>query len=399
MRKSLGLVAFLVMFSSVSLAATENPSRIKQVENLLRKKLPNLHFDKVEPSPIKGLYEVHAGSNIIYVDPQVEHLVFGAIYNLQGKNLTDEKRKQLFRQLADEMAKTFPVRSAVHVAGSKKPTVFLVADPDCPYSRGLLKFLLSRNVDFFVIFADMHRNSYPHILYILSSKDKRKAIEEVVSGKLDDEADVQRILKDASETDKKEVGDLLNEWKQWMGKYSIRGVPFAVIPGNQQVVQGFRREVFESLYPFDISKLNLSDAPVIVGSGSGKKIVAVTDPTCPFCKRACNALRHLAKEGKATFYVYLFPIHGDFSMKYIADIMNAPKEKRALLLEKFFEGKASPSGKPMTPEAKKEFQKQLQVINKLGVTGTPTFFSYPDGKKIVGANVRAIENLVKGGNK
>lgn len=397
MRKSLGLVALLVMFSSVSLAGSGDSSQVKQVESLLRKKLPNLRFDRIEPSPIKGLYEIHAGSNIIYVDPQVEHLVFGAIYNLQGKNLTDEKKKQLFRHLADEMARTFPVRSAVHIVGSKKPTVFLVADPDCPYSRELLKFLLGRNVDFFVIFADMHRNSYPHILYILSSKDKRKAIEEVVSGKLDGEADVQKVLKSASEANKEETKHLLGKWNRWMRKYSIRGVPFAVIPGNQQVVQGFRREVFESLYPFDISKLNLSDAPVIVGSGSGKKIVAVTDPTCPFCKRACNALRHLAKEGKATFYVYLFPIHGDFSMKYIADIMNAPKKERALLLEKFFEGKASPSGKPMTPEAEKEFQKQLQVINKLGVTGTPTFFSWPDGKKIVGANVRAVENLVKGG--
>lgn len=399
MRKPLGLVAFLVMFSSISLAGSGDPSQVKQVESLLRKKLPNLRFDRVEPSPIKGLYEIHAGSNIIYVDPQVEHLVFGAIYNLQGKNLTDEKKKQLFRQLADEMARTFPVRSAVHIVGSKKPTVFLVADPDCPYSRELLKFLLGRNVDFFVVFADMHRNSYPHILYILSSKDKRKAIEEVVSGKLDDEADVQKVLKSASEANKEETKRLLGKWNQWMRKYSIRGVPFAVIPRNQQVVQGFRREVFESLYPFDISKLSLSDAPVIVGSGSGKKIVVVTDPTCPFCKRACNALRHLTKEGKATFYVYLFPIHGDFSMRYIADIMNAPKEERALLLERFFEGKASPSGEPMTPEAEKEFQKQLQVINRLGVTGTPTFFSWPDGKKIVGANVRAVENLVKGGNK
>jgi len=394
-RKSLGLIAFLVMFSSVSLAGSGDSSQVKQVENLLRKKLPNLHFDRVEPSPIKGLYEIHAGSNIIYVDPQVEHLVFGAIYNLQGKNLTDEKKKQLFRQLADEMARTFPVRSAVHIVGSKKPTVFLVADPDCPYSRELLKFLLSRNVDFFVIFADMHRNSYPHILYILSSKDKRKAVEEVVSGKLDDEADVQKVLKGASDKDKGNAKRLLDEWNQWMRKYSIRGVPFAVIPRNQQVVQGFRREVFESLYPFDISKLNLSDAPVIVGSGSGKKIVVVTDPTCPFCKRACNALRHLAKEGKATFYVYLFPIHGDFSMKYIADIMNAPKKERASLLERFFEGKVSPSGNSMTPEAEKEFQKQLQVINKLGVTGTPTFFSWPDGKKVVGANVKAVERMIE----
>ncbi len=396
MRKSLGIAAFLIMFSSVSLAGSGDSSQVKQVESLLRKKLPNLHFDRVEPSPIKGLYEIHAGSNIIYVDPQVEHLVFGAIYNLQGKNLTDEKKKQLFRQLADEMVRTFPVRSAVHIVGSKKPTVFLVADPDCPYSRELLKFLLSRNVDFFVIFADMHRNSYPHVLHILSSKDKRKAIEEVVSGKLDDEANVQKVLKSASEANKEETKRLLGKWNQWMRKYSIRGVPFSVIPRNQQVVQGFRREVFESLYPFDISKLNLSDAPVIVGSGSGKKIVVVTDPTCPFCKRACNALRHLAKEGKATFYVYLFPIHGDFSMKYIADIMNAPKKERAPLLERFFEGEASPSGKPMTTEAEKEFQKQLQVINKLGVTGTPTFFSWPDGEKIVGANVKAVERMIEG---
>ena len=393
MRKTL-LALTLFVFASPVLA---KDSDVARVEKLVRQRFPNLQFQEIEKSPVKGLYEIHAGTNIIYVDEPVKHLIFGAIYDANGRNLTDEKRQQLYREMARKLTKTFPVKTALHIKG-KKPTVFLITDPDCPYCRRELRELLDKNADMYVVFVADHRYSYPHVVYILTAKDKRKALEEVISGKLDDDMKVQDILRNVRGADKDRIDSLLAEWDKWAKKNGINSVPAMIVPSKSFYVEGYRPEVISQLYPVDLKKIHaLEKAPVVVGTGKGRKIVVVTDPTCPFCSLACNKLRHYAEEGKATFYVYFLPIHGQVSYNAIADIMNAPKSERPKILEEFFEKKRQPSGKPMSPEAEKQFQEEMKIVNQLGVTGTPTFFDYETGKKIVGANLPAVEKLIKGG--
>jgi len=359
---------------------------ISDVKRLLKERFPKLTFQKVERAPVKGLYEIHAGTNVIYTDRNVEHLIFGEIYTVGGKNLTAERRRRLFKELVAEISKDFP-KDAIHIAG-KGPSVLLVVDPDCPYCRRLLSYLLDKGADLHIILFGFHQESFPHAVYLLRAEDKKKALREIVSGKLDGKG--KEILTSLTEQDRKEVEEKLRGWRNWVNKYDIRGVPFAVVPSKQMVVQGANLRLFDKIFPIDFSQIDLTKAPVVVGNGSGKKVVVVTDPTCPFCRKACNTLRHFAEEGKATFYVFFFPVHGETSIRYISDILNADKKDRPELLKEFFEGKRKPSGKPMNPQAKKEFQEQLQVINKLGVTATPTFI-FEDGAKVEGARITQIE--------
>lgn len=393
MRKTL-LALTLLVFASPVFA---KDSDIARIEKLVRQKFPNLHFQEIEKSPVEGLYEIHAGTNIIYVDRPVEHLIFGAIYDPNGRNLTDEKRQELYRKMAQELSKTFPTRTALHIKG-RKPTVFLITDPDCPYCRRELRELLDKNADIYVIFVADHRYSYPHVIYILTAKDKRKALGEVISGKLDDDAKVQDILRNVKGADKDRIDSLLAEWDKWAKEHGVSSVPAMIVPSKLFYVEGYRPEVISQLYPVDLKKIHaLEKAPVVVGNGKGRKIVVVTDPTCPFCALACNKLRHYAKEGKATFYVYFLPIHGQASYNAITDVMNAPKNERPKILAEFFEKKRQSSGKPMSPEAEKQFQEEMKIVNQLGVTGTPTFFDYETGRRIVGANLPAVEKLIEGG--
>jgi len=397
MRRALLVVLTVLAASSPVLAGKDK--ELSKIESLIHQRFPNLEFQEVTKSPVPGLYEIHAGTNVIYVDKPVEHLIFGAIYDTNGRNLTDETRQELYRKMAQRLSRTFPSKTALHIKG-KKPTVFLVTDPDCPYCRRELSELLSKGADLYVIFVTGHRYSYPHAVYVLTAKDKRKALEDVISGKLDDDAKVQEIFRKLKGKDKDRVDALLSEWDKWARKNGINSVPAIIVPSRNFYVEGYRPEVISQLYPVNLKEIKaLEKAPVVVGSGKGRKIVVVTDPTCPFCALACNKLRHYAKEGKATFYVYFLPIHGQASYNAIADILNAPKNKRAKILAEFFEHKRQASGKPMTPEANKEFQEEMKVVNQLGVTGTPTFFDYETGKKIVGARIPEVEKLINGGKK
>jgi thiol:disulfide interchange protein DsbC len=382
------LLALSVCFLSTTALADD----VEDVAKLLKEKFPKLQFEKVERAPVSGLYEIHAGANIIYTDRNVEHLIFGEIYDVKGKNLTADKRRALFKELVLRMSKEFP-KDAIHIPGKRKPTVFLVVDTDCPYSRRELQYLLSKNVDIFLIFYGFHRESFAHATYVLNSRDKKGALQEVISGKLDGKG--QELLKKIPEEKRKELGQRLSAWEKWCRKYGINGVPFAIVPERQLVVQGARIDQLDKLFPLDFSQIDLSKAAVVVGNGKGTKVVVVTDPTCPFCRKACNELRHYAKEGKATFYVYFLPVHGNKSMQYIADIMNAPKEKRAEILEKIFTGKWKPTGKPFSPQARAEFEENLKVVNLIGATATPTFV-FPDGNRIAGARINLIAKLIEG---
>ena len=392
MRGFLFALSLLLLSASAQAGAPNKADRIKE---LLHEKLPNLQFSEVLPSPVKGLYEVHAGRNVLYVDSDVSHIVIGEIYDLNGRNLTAETRKKLFKEFALRLSKDFPTGTAIHFKG-KKPTVFVVADPDCPFCRRTLDFLLQKGADVYVIFVGMHPESYPHSLYVLSSKDKKKALQEVISGKLDGKG--EEILKKVPDKEREKLTSLLDSWKKWSEKYSINGVPFVIVPSRQMVIQGAQLDVLNRLYPIDFSKIDLSRAPVVVGKGTGKKVVVITDPTCPFCRKACNTLRHYADEGKATFYVFFLPVHGNVSMKFLADIFNSDKSERPEILKEIFLGKWSPSGKPMNPKAEREFRKQLEIVNELGVSATPTFI-FPNGEKVEGADIRRLEKLIKGDEK
>jgi thiol:disulfide interchange protein DsbC len=384
MRKTLLALSVCFLASSAFAGDTD------EVAKLLHQKFPRLHFQKVEKSPVKGLYEIHAGTNIIYTDRNVDHLIFGEIYDVKGRDLTAEKRQLLFKQLVAKMSEDFP-KNAIHIKG-KKPSLFLIVDPDCPFSRQVLRYLLSKDADMHLIFFGFHKGSYPHALYILSSRDKKKALEEVINGRLDGDKNEKEILKKYA-ANRKKVDAELKGWREFVQKYGVRGVPFVLVPSKQLVVQGARMDLLGRIFPVDFSKIDLSKAPVVVGHG-GKKVVVVTDPTCPFCRRMCNALRHYAKEGKVTFYVFFLPVHGQKSMDYIADILDAPKSKRPELLEKIFEGKFKTDHKPFSPQAQKEFREELEVVRQLGVSGTPTFI-FPDGTKIVGARLKEVERKIE----
>jgi protein-disulfide isomerase len=266
--------------------------------------------------------------------------------------------------------------------------LYLITDPDCPYCN--------RSKETVKMFADKNGITVKLVFFPLPFHKgaDRKAESFICKGKsFEDYLNGSYGSKSCEEGQKK-----IRKMLILAREAGIRGTP-TFITENGKVITGFReRELARALgieHKVDVSKIDLSKA-IQVGNGKGKKIIVVTDPTCPFCKRACNALRHYAEEGKATFYVYFLPVHGEASKRAIEFIFSQPKETRAEVLAKIFEGKLRvPASFKPGVQAENFFKDNLKETQKIGAMATPTFV-LPDGNVIEGADIKVIEKFIGG---
>ena len=217
MKKALRAVVMIIMLSSVCFAADGD----KDVSEKLSKTYPQLRITSVSPSPLQGLYEVVTGDNIIYYHPETDLFFFGEIITKEGKSLTGEKVATL---MAAKM-KEIDITQALKI-GTGKHSVIEFTDPDCPYCRMASNYLQGKDVTRHIFFypLPMHPKAEDKARYILCSKDKQKAYEEVMSGELDN----KEIAVCSDET----VQTLLDEHKKAARTVGVQGTPTLVVNGT-----------------------------------------------------------------------------------------------------------------------------------------------------------------------
>ncbi len=215
-------------------AAGETPSA-DSVREALKKGFPHLQAASISETAIKGLYEIEAGSNIIYFYPEKDLLVFGEIWTKDGTNITAEKKNRL----AAAQLKDMPLDKAVRI-GKGKNTIIEFTDPDCPYCRKASAFLKERDDVTRYVFLfplPIHKDAEAHARYVLCAADKGKALEEVMSCQLDGKA--------VSVCPDNKADALLREHKDLGTKLGVRGTPAFWI--NGQYVAGANIPAIESL--------------------------------------------------------------------------------------------------------------------------------------------------------
>ncbi|MEJ5338726.1 MAG: DsbC family protein [Aquificaceae bacterium] len=104
---------------------------------------------------------------------------------------------------------------------------------------------------------------------------------------------------------------------------------------------------------------------VRLGEGS-KYVYFITDPDCPFCKRSNPVVEEWAKKNNVQVRLIFFPlpIHPEAFGKAVAVICDKKGFKE------YAEGYTSQN---QCEEGKKAVQSNLELMNKLGIGGTPTF--------------------------
>jgi thiol:disulfide interchange protein DsbC len=127
---------------------------------------------------------------------------------------------------------------------------------------------------------------------------------------------------------------------------------------------------------------------VKVGKGA-KTVIEFTDPDCPYCRRASEALKNRTD---ITRYVFLTPLAHPQAVTKVYYILSAADQEKAY--HEMMDGKPLPEGtKEYSPEVKAKAEEYMNLARSLAIEGTPTFFI--GGQQVVGADMQKIENLLK----
>ncbi|KAF1023097.1 MAG: putative thiol:disulfide interchange protein DsbC [Paracidovorax wautersii] len=131
LRQRLQWLAVSLVLLAAAGSATAQEAAIRKA---LPARLPSLPaIDEVRETPVKGLYEVRIGTDLLYTDASGSYLIQGEMMDLQTKsNLTKERIAAL---TAIDVAK-LPLQDAfVTRRGKGERQLVVFADPNCGYCK------------------------------------------------------------------------------------------------------------------------------------------------------------------------------------------------------------------------------------------------------------------------
>lgn len=228
-------IAFAAQSSAFAQQAVSLSDTAKEAEQELRQTFTNLQFEDFGPAPVKGpIYQASAGGRILYYAPESQHLLFAAVYDRNGVNVTAQAQNTAAsRKLAG-----IDTSKALAIGPRDAPTVIEFTDPDCPYCRALDRFWATkaaegkpvRRLIFFV--SGIHPEAATKAEHILCSPDKEAAFKAIYAG-----ATPQSLLS-CPDGNAKIAADA-----KIVGKIGITGTPTLIV--NNKIVSGFQQAELE----------------------------------------------------------------------------------------------------------------------------------------------------------
>jgi len=204
------------------------PLQAATPEDSFKKNFPDIPLETISSTDIPGVYEVVSGGKVGYYAPGPEYLIVGDIMTKEKRNLTQER----VAELQARRFRNIPLAKALKI-GKGPHTVIEITDPDCNYCRKASEYLktrndLTRHIFFFPL--SIHPNAEAKIKYVFCAKDKAKAYEEAMTGKLDE-------MK-FKPCDDAKVADLVKTHKEASEQAGVKelGTPFFLV--NNQFVRG-----------------------------------------------------------------------------------------------------------------------------------------------------------------
>lgn len=249
------------MTSSFAHAQTtgEKPGagELKTAQDQLAASFNGLKVSGFSESPVKGIYEIKTGSNILYFHPGDDEkkgiLFFGEMFDSSGTNLTELSKRE---GLAD-LLKSIPLDSAITVGPKGAPVYYEITDPDCPYchqyDQWLETFSKEHPVQRKLIFMlnPGHPLARAKIEHVICSKDKEQAVKYVFSSELPhnpDESDALLMAKQKSLKTCKEADEVIKKHADIIQSLGVNGTPSFLfnVDGKPELVIGFNRNKIQS---------------------------------------------------------------------------------------------------------------------------------------------------------
>ena len=229
MKKLTATLLFVLFLFPTGVFAKDLP-----VAEKFKKSFPKNNFESITPTAIKGVYEVYTGNQIYYYMPKDDVILYGSLISKDGINIT---RESSLKKMSQKMS-NLPLESALKI-GNGKTTVVEFMDPNCYHCRQAYKFFSQRqDITLYVFFFPLSKESGDKIKNILCSKDVSKTYDDVMNGKLDNNAPLPAC------TDKK-VDETVKTHMRLASQIGVRGTPLFYIKG--QVINGFDPTAVEKL--------------------------------------------------------------------------------------------------------------------------------------------------------
>ncbi|EPT0813924.1 TPA: DsbC family protein [Yersinia enterocolitica] len=197
-----GFVHAQTASGTAALKATETPAfkklqeaqagsiaEVKAAQDEFKQTFSQMNFTNFAESPVKGIYELHTGGNVIYFTPKSENrkgvIIFGEMWDSNGVSLTNESK---LKAIKSEWKK-LPVGSAISIGDKNSPSYYEITDPDCPYCHSYHEWIkdysktnpVQRNLIFML--NPGHPEAPAKIEHIICSKDKEQAINDMFEQK------------------------------------------------------------------------------------------------------------------------------------------------------------------------------------------------------------------------
>ncbi|MFT0545008.1 DsbC family protein [Allopusillimonas ginsengisoli] len=160
------------------------------VQKAFKKRFPEIDIGEVTPTPFPGLYEIQVGSDLLYVNADVDYI-------LQGSLIDARRRTDLTAQRMDVLSRVdfsdLPLEIAIkQVKGDGSRVMAIFEDPNCGYCKQLHKTL--KDVDnvtvYSFLFPILSPDSTTKARNIWCAEDKTEAWRDwMLSGKKPAEAE------------------------------------------------------------------------------------------------------------------------------------------------------------------------------------------------------------------
>ncbi|AJA07212.1 thiol:disulfide interchange protein DsbC [Sphingopyxis fribergensis] len=208
----------------------------EEAQRQLHQTFTNLTFENFGRAPVKGpIYQAIAGGRVIYYAPESQHLLFAAIYDKNGVNLTALAQDASVRK---RLGAIDPADALV-IGPVGAPKVIEFTDPDCPYCQALERFWLAKEAEskpvqrlvYFV--SGIHPQAAAKAEHILCSPDPQATFKAVYAGAqptalLKCRAGAEKVARDA----------------ETVRKMGVSGTPTLFVDGK--LVSGFQQAELEA---------------------------------------------------------------------------------------------------------------------------------------------------------
>lgn len=224
------LIKSTLLLLSLTLAPVSllqaNEADIKKIKQALLVNMPNAAGASIKATPIKGLYEVMSGSQIMYMTPDGRYIIDGDMFDMQSRtNLTDNARSGIrvaaLKSLGEDNMLIYTPE------GKVKHTITVFTDIYCPYCQRLhaeMDDYMKNGVKVRYIFVPFKgQKSINTSVSVWCAKDRNKAMDMAKSGET---------------IESKTCDNPIGKHKAMAAELGIRGTP-AIMLESGQLMPGY----------------------------------------------------------------------------------------------------------------------------------------------------------------